>query len=273
MLSVFLLTIVGGIGFAQAVSDPYQVTLRWLRLGGLIAAGLLAVSAYAVFSHDGLRLADVALLLIAPAILVVGQLIAVQCGKRVVQRVAAAACWVVCFVGAFSGLMDEGLLATAHDHVAEAVGWPVANQMVGLAAAAAASASLLGGLLMTMLLGHAYLTAGGEMTQAPFRRLVLVLAALLVVRAALAVGFGAWPYFFGSSDQIVHAHQSWATMMIASRFAVGLIVPGVFIYMIDECVRRRANQSATGILYVATVLVWIGEGIGWSLLGTTGLVF
>ena len=44
MVGVLLVMIVGGIGLAQAVSDPRQVTLRWLRLGGIIALCLLAVA-------------------------------------------------------------------------------------------------------------------------------------------------------------------------------------------------------------------------------------
>ena len=50
-------------------------------------------------------------------------------------------------------------------------------------------------------------------------------------------------------------------------------MPAVFVYMIHDCVKRRANQSATGILYVATVLVVLGEGMAMALLGSTGHMF
>jgi hypothetical protein len=43
--------------------------------------------------------------------------------------------------------------------------------------------------------------------------------------------------------------------------------------MIHDCVRRRANQSATGILYVALIMVILGEGTALALLGATGFVF
>jgi hypothetical protein len=62
-------------------------------------------------------------------------------------------------------------------------------------------------------------------------------------------------------------------MTMAARFLVGLIVPAVFVYMIYDCVQRRANQSATGILYVATVLVVIGEAAALSLVESTDLAF
>ena len=133
------------------------------------------------------------------------------------------------------------------------------------------SAGLMGGFLMAMLLGHAYLTAGNEMTQAPFRRLVLMLVVLLVLRTIVSGIFGILPWL------AVPAHagltRMWTVVMIVGRYGVGLIVPGVFAYMIYDCVNRRANQSATGILYVATVLVILGEGMGFALLGSTGFVF
>jgi hypothetical protein len=41
--------------------------------------------------------------------------------------------------------------------------------------------------------------------------------------------------------------------------------------MAHDCIRRRSTQSATGILYVAGVLVIIGEIIGLYLIGQTGM--
>jgi hypothetical protein len=123
---------------------------------------------------------------------------------------------------------------------------------------------------MTMLLGHAFLTAGGEMTQAPFRRLVLLLGGLLIARLALSAAVGLWPYLNAESGG---AGRAWNVTFIAARFGVGLIVPLVFTYMVHDCVKRRANQSATGILYVASVLVVVGEGSALALFDATGWVF
>ena len=53
MITVILLVIVGGISLSQAVSDPHQVTLRWLRLGGIIAVTLLAVAVTIEMSRLG----------------------------------------------------------------------------------------------------------------------------------------------------------------------------------------------------------------------------
>ena len=45
----------------------------------------------------------------------------------------------------------------------------------------------------------------------------------------------------------------------------------VFAYMIWDCVRRRSTQSATGILYLTMVFVFIGELTAQYLLRWKGL--
>ena len=99
----------------------------------------------------------------------------------------------------------------------------------------------------------------------------LALAVLLAARAILSGVFGLWPYL--AAEQPRRIDHVWTVMMITARYLVGLVVPAVFLYMIYDCVQRRANQSATGILYVAMVLVIVGEGVALALLAATGLVF
>ena len=65
----------------------------------------------------------------------------------------------------------------------------------------------------------------------------------------------------------------WFGLYIMTRWLVGLAVPAVFVYMAQDCINRRSTQSATGILYVAGVLIFIGELIGLYLLRETGLPF
>jgi hypothetical protein len=238
MIATVLLMFVGGIGLTQAVSDPKQVTARWLRLGGLVGAALLAAGGTMTMLTDARPQAAFWLTCVA----VVAQLMLVQLGRLRAQRVAAMAVFALTLPS-----LEPAAIASNY-----------------------AAAGLLGGFLMTMLLGHAYLTAGGEMTQSPLARLILVLGLLLIVRAILSGMFGALPYFqqdHGSRP------QTWNVMMITARYLVGIVVPGVFTYMIHDCVKRRANQSATGILYVAGVLVIIGEGAALALQSATGLWF
>lgn len=58
---------------------------------------------------------------------------------------------------------------------------------------------------------------------------------------------------------------------ILVRRPVGLAVPGLFVYMPRDCVVRRSNQPAMGILYVASVLVFIGEISGLSPARAAGM--
>ena len=126
---------------------------------------------------------------------------------------------------------------------------------------------------MAMLLGHAYLTADGQMTQSPFKRVVLMLVILLSLRAVVSGVFGLWPFLTDEDALYGRSSQMWPTVMVTARYLVGLVVPAIFTYMIYDCVKRRANQSATGILYVTNVLVIVGEWVALSLISTTGMVF
>ncbi len=241
MIAAVLLMIVAGIGLTQAVSDPQQVTLRWLRLGGLVAVALLAAGGTMTAISDAPtdRLLWISFGVMAVA--AVAQLMLVQLGRRRAQRV----CALLVFLAAVSTTDPAAQL----------------SYYLG--------AGLLGGLLMTMLLCHAYLTAGAEMTQRPFMRLVVMLMVLMGLRVLLSAVFGIWPYLQQEFDR----PQTWNTMMITARYLAGIVVPAAFLYMIRDCVKRRANQSATGILYVAGVLVIVGEGIALALFDSTGLHF
>ena len=262
MIGVMLFMIVGGIGLAQAVSHPHQVTLGWLRLGGIIAVSLLVLAvAFGVWTGAVWPIFWLGLGLTAAAMMT--QLITVQLAMRTIQRLAACIAFVVAASSSAWTLLELAMPQPLEQP------WGMILSQVLLSAPL--SSGLLGGFLMTMLLGHAYLTAGGAMTQTPFLRLVRVLAMLLGLRIAASLLFGLSPHWrvqIGSGYD-----RSWLTMMITARYAVGLAVPLVFIYMVYDCVRRRSNQSATGILYVTTVLVVIGEGLAMALFGSTGRVF
>jgi len=248
MASVLLLLFVGGIAMTQAVSDPRAVTLRWLRLGGLIAVALLGVAIVIdVMAQPTWRSGDMAAYALVAATSI-AQLMLTQLGRRHAQRIAAMA-------GYFIACAASWWLSDAQAH-----GWLTFVTFL-------LSAALLGGFLMTMLLGHAYLTSGNEMTQAPFERLVMVLVAILAARLLLSGAMALYPWLVQTQGE---PRRLWAAMMLTARYAVGLAVPIIFALMSWECVRRRANQSATGILYVTSVLVVIGEGLALALEGTVG---
>jgi hypothetical protein len=113
-----------------------------------------------------------------------------------------------------------------------------------------ASAALLGATLTAMLLGHYYLTAPA-MSIAPLRRLVGIQFWTLMVRLVLA---GAALASVASRGGVPMDH-----LLIAMRWGMGALGAGVATYLAWKTVAIRSTQSATGILYIAIVLVLFGE--------------
>ena len=119
-----------------------------------------------------------------------------------------------------------------------------------LVASELATALLRGCAMVSMLLGHWYLTATG-MPLAPLVRLNLVLGAATLLRISLAltglVLIGGLP----DSD-----HQR---LLLVLRWLAGLISPLVVVVMVHRILKYRNTQSATGVLYVGVVMTLTGE--------------
>jgi hypothetical protein len=105
------------------------------------------------------------------------------------------------------------------------------------------SAGLIGSVTATMLLGHWYLTATG-MSLTPLVNYVRIFGGAVVVRivAWLLIGTG------GPESGFLYILR-WA----------GLIGPAVLVPVTLGTLRYRNTQSATGVLYAATILVFMGE--------------
>ncbi len=111
---------------------------------------------------------------------------------------------------------------------------------------------LLGSTFAAMLLGHWYLNSP-TMKLDPLRWLLVILAGALAARAALC-GVGL----------IVHLRQghladNFSLAAIALRWLAGLIGLAGMAWMTWQTLKIPNTQSATGILYVALVLVFLGE--------------
>lgn len=120
-----------------------------------------------------------------------------------------------------------------------------------------ASGFLLGSTLTAMLLGHYYLTAPA-MSIAPLRRFVRAMAWGLGARAALAaLALAAWSY--GAIHVPSTTAASVAPLFLAVRWGIGVLGPAVAIALAWKTVAIRSTQSATGILYIAMILVLFGE--------------
>jgi hypothetical protein len=261
MPETFLILLCGGVMLAAAVSSTRQVTVHWLRLCGILALCFAGLAVFFVLRREPLagvsevyRRVQCGLLLGTIA-MVLGQLAFVQTLFLRMQRLCAG----IAFL--FAVMFGTGLL---HEMIPpSAIGKPLAIALQTLGCAGVGAAC--GVALMDMLLGHAYLTAQ-RMTIAPFRRLNLVLGAVLVARVISSTVAVAIQWRFP-----IELFWTRFSLTIATRWFVGLLVPAIFVYMAHDCIRRRSTQSATGILYVAGVLIFIGELVALYLLRETGL--
>ena len=115
---------------------------------------------------------------------------------------------------------------------------------------ALASAGTLGAAMTGMLLGHRYLTAPGM----PLAPLIWLNAGLglasvfrcLVSVAALTMGIG-----------VLTDATYW--IWLALRWLAGILGPMAACIMVHRILRYRNTQAATGVLFVAVILTFIGE--------------
>jgi membrane-bound metal-dependent hydrolase YbcI (DUF457 family) len=269
MAETFLILFAGGVMLAAAVSNPRHVTLNWLRLAGIIALALAGVGTYFYFASETPRPGNPVVLRVQRGLLtgvfvaILGQLATVQVAMRTAQRVFASAAFALAVL-AGSHLLHDMMQARGTALLQPPKGFGMMLQTLSSAGVAA----MTGVALMSMLLGHAYLTAS-QMTMAPFMRLNRVLGGVIAFRVVCAVAMAV-------ALQVARPIEMfWGAfgLYVATRWLVGLLIPAVFVYMAHDCIKRRSTQSATGILYVAGVLIVIGELLGLYLVRETGLPF
>lgn len=141
----------------------------------------------------------------------------------------------------------------------------------GLAAASSASSSLLlGAVTITMILGHWYLV-DTSLSIAPLRsgaRWLWAGVALRFGAVALVLAYGGF--------EVLHVRRladiifSTSGLFFFFRSIMGLAAPLLLTGLIWQTVKIRSTQSATGLLYVALILVLFGELVSQFLLVTTG---
>jgi hypothetical protein len=253
MPETFLILLAGGIMLAAGICDPKQVTLNYLRLAGILALSAAGLSLFFLFKGPEAADRREVFMTLAVFVAILAQLATVQIGWRTSQRILSLMALILALnVAEFQqpiGKNDSPLLEPL---------WIAGTLLI---------AAMMGIALMDMLLGHAYLTAS-QMTMAPFRRLNLSLAVVTVASILLTIV----AVIFRLCDP---EYLFWGRygLLLITRWLVGLAVPAVFIYMAHDCIKRRATQSATGILYVAGVLIFIGGIVSLYLLRETQLPF
>jgi hypothetical protein len=119
------------------------------------------------------------------------------------------------------------------------------------------SAFILGSSLLGMLLGHRYLTN----PHLPMSHLNF-LAWVFLVAVLLQGGLTVASFSLGLSPEVAFAAlrlESVLGLFLWIRLAIGIAVPLVLALMILNTIRYQANMSATGLLYIAVIMVMAGE--------------
>jgi hypothetical protein len=254
MVITLLFSIAGGMLVVLGLARLNDIAWKFIRLVGLLSLGLTALSTAWVYReaamygefigrlsimHCGLvtSLGAIALVVFAPL---------VNNGTRAIRL----ACIVAGSMAVAASCLITLKTLRAHDkaHHTEFV---VAGQIL--------SSWLLGSITLAWLLGHAYLTAT-KMTIAPLRYFSGMLSAAVAARIVFFVAamLAAWLTQECSPNSVCTRIEQW-WLIVFLRVGVGLIALAVFAYMVRDCVRLRATQSATGILYFASVMAYVGE--------------
>ncbi|HEY8768357.1 MAG TPA: hypothetical protein VIP09_14025 [Dehalococcoidia bacterium] len=121
----------------------------------------------------------------------------------------------------------------------------------------------VGAVTNGMILGHWYLVTP-RLPEQPLRQITGLLVVVLVVQALFIVLALLLPHDSLPLSSVQTGILS--NLFFWLRVGLGLGFPAVLAWMAYDCSRARAMQSATGLLYLAMVLVICGEVVANGLL-------
>lgn len=132
------------------------------------------------------------------------------------------------------------------------------------------SMALLGSVTYTMVLGHWYLVTP-KLTEKPLAVGIMIMWAVLVVKVAItSYGYMTSQEFFAQYTEVGSGYMfNW--IMLSMRVLWGYLIIIVMSYYAWRLVKMRSLQSATGVLYVMTFFVFVGEVISNYLFFNHGL--
>jgi len=124
------------------------------------------------------------------------------------------------------------------------------------------SALVLGTSMVAMSTGHWYL-ANAQLSFDILIRLCRMFLLAIGIKAVVVAIYAIWRF------EDYWRLEDFYKLVMGVRIAAGIFFEVALALMSLSCAKRHANQSATGILYVAVVFVLIGETI--SLYLTLGM--
>jgi hypothetical protein len=247
MLAIFCLRLAAGLVTCLVLLSPAQVNPRFFRTHFLTALALTALAT--VFLRDAADLWLGVMLVCAMVLAALGSMTWMLEGAPVGRILIGLT---------IPPLLVALALAGYHIHDQGEPWWLLADDLT--------SAAVLGSATTAMLIGHSYLLAPA-MSLTPLLRLLAALAAATVLRIGVSIG-GLWLW---TGAQAGTTLDSEMILWLAVRWGIGFIGPLVLAWMAWETARIRSTQSATGILYVVVVCVFLGELLGLLLTNQTGL--
>ncbi|MFQ5598447.1 MAG: hypothetical protein ACE5GK_10400 [Nitrospiria bacterium] len=153
-----------------------------------------------------------------------------------------------------SALGTIAIVATAGYYLPQSSGW---LRTLSLSAYFLISSLLLGAGVLGMLLGHSYLTRP-DLSIVPLRNLAKLFMILVFIEAAFAL---ASLIVLAPTQRLQNALylRSFEGLYLWIRILIGILGPLILAPMIHQTVKERATMSATGLLYVAMMMIIIGE--------------
>lgn len=251
LLSQFVLRLSFGLALAMGLTPPRKVTSGFFRNHSYVLLGLNVLAALAAW-------ADRSQLYLWPPI-IAAVLAYLSCVAWLYQapKIGVPVLWSIAAVslaGALAGVPVDGW--TQFESGGDLLG-PVLWRLDPMA-----SGQLLGTTIAAMFLGHWYLNMP-TMEIWPLQRLLRLTAEAIIVRA-IVCGAGLASLSFHGAEL---STAQW--LMVGLRWAAGIIGVAVLTWMAWQTLKIPNTQSATGILYVAVITVFIGELTSLLLSGGT----
>ncbi|MBI1348345.1 hypothetical protein GC163_18880 [bacterium] len=241
MLAQFTLQLIAGISLMWVLMPRRQVTSGFFRIQMLLVLGLSVLTALTVGLFEGGSTADTA-----------------AGASSQEPRWLAVACAVIAYTGSILWTLER----RKPGGVCAFLIWGLSNLALSLSVqgtlqpnwlgqlSSGSTAATLGGTVTGMLLGHWYLTAP-TMSIAPLTRLTQMLGVSLIIRCAIS----ALAWSLGA--EALNGSLIWT--WFALRWLAGILAPLVLCGMTLRILRYRNTQAATGVLFAAVILVFIGE--------------
>lgn len=243
-----------GMLIAMAITSPRHVTSGFFRVHLWVAMGVNALAAMVVYMIGSDYVPETRDQLLTQSILLTA------------GSYAGAVCWL--YEKHKPGRVIIALLAILTGYTAWIATpgyseWGL-RQILIESSDILTSSLAVGSVITAMLLGHWYLNTP-TMNLVPLR-LLLKFAAIAILLRIITITIGE-ACLIMYQNELVNT-QWW--IFVGLRWLAGIIGTGAMLWMAWVTLRIPNTQSATGILYAATILVFIGE-LTAQILSDTGL--